>query len=249
MFFIISGEGNSDIGKSNEHPGPLVTCLEKLSEFVSDDTFCYDIISESELTARTKEITRDRKMMLLPGSKYKSRNLSHIRRLAHTLGYLAQKQKDAGALLFRDCDFTHSEISNPHEYYQDMVKSIETGFAMADGFKFGVAMVPKMRSETWLLAHYQKTPYMNSDRFEELPANDKAEHSAKAILAQFLNCSIGELYEHITPEDIDWDKIDCSSFLFFKKRFLYVLNSLSHQKAECTEADTLLSSGLDRAKP
>ena len=90
---------------------------------------------------------------------------------------------------------------------------------------------------------------MNSDRFEELPANDKAEHSAKAILAQFLNCSVGELYEHITPEDIDWDKIDCSSFLFFKKRFLYVLNSLSHQKAECTEADTLLSSGLGRAKP
>lgn len=242
MYFIISGEGNSDIGKSTEHPGPLVVCLEKLTDFLVDDIFSYDIISESDLTTRAKDIAAERKRMLLPGYKHKNRHLLHIRRLAHALGSMASHEEDTGALLFRDCDFTNSEIGNPHEFYQDMVKCIETGFSMADDFKYGVAMVPKMRSETWLLAHYQKTPYQDSNRFEDLPANDRAEHSAKAMLAKFLNCSIGELYDLIDPNDIIWERIDCSSFLFFKKRFQYVLQSLKHFRADDREDDTLLSS-------
>ena len=217
MYFLLLGEGASDLGYSTNNPGPLVTALERLADEVSSETFVYDYVQKSQLQTTIKEHSSPREITLR-GNKRKHPFLISILKYAMGLGYIASETDNCGVVFFHDCDYTHSEVNDPDNYYRQLVMCMESGFAQAQSHS-GVAMVPKPRSESWFLCHYQETPYHNCERFEDLPANDAADGSGKKLLAQHFKCSEKEIYQHVDPRVIDWGKIDAPSFLFFKKRF------------------------------
>ena len=239
MYFVLTGEGNSDLGYSEEHPGVLVRLLEKLANNISDEDFGYEFASRNDLTAEMPKDSDSSRKMLLRGNRRKYEFLITVQRQAEALARIALTLDNTGAVFFHDCDFTHSEVNNPDEYYRQVVCSMEQGFQSVD-YRNGVPMVPKPRSESWLLCHYQDTPYENCARFEDLPANDRAENSGKKLLARFFNCRKSQIYEHIDIEEIDWDKIDAPSFVFFKNRFQHVVERLIGKSPSMSEPETIM---------
>ncbi|SMG22097.1 hypothetical protein SAMN06275492_1082 [Dethiosulfovibrio salsuginis] len=157
--------------------------------------------------------------MFLPGVK--GRNI-YFQRNAFLLGRYALKKKeeDQGqsvvAILFRDCDGTRS---SPRSEWDDKRNSIVYGFEKA-GLRTGVAMVPKTKSECWLLCAVQEDSYRDCGRFEELSGNDSSEKGApKKVLQK----TLGEegtselLRDLIHNGTIDPIRIDMPSFNVFKK--------------------------------
>ena len=239
MYFLVYGEGNSDIGFQGNNPGPLICALEKLAETVSEEVFSFDYVSRSELGDIAKSIPKDNKSMRIRGKMNSQPGIILVRRQAQALAIKAKAITDTGVVLFHDCDYS-AKIKNGQRYYEEMVKAAQDGFKQAV-FSNGVPMIPNPRSESWLLCHYQEEPYKNGNYFENLPANDSASGSGKNLLAQFFNCKISEVYRlHIQGEDIDWNRIAAPSFLFFKKRFLHVIQRITHQNITIPEAETLM---------
>lgn len=246
--FLVCGEGPSDVGYDDKNPGILMKALETLGETVISptDTLGFHILSRLEL-ARSKSRTKG---MVLRGGKNASgenKALAALRQQARILGELAQEReekdhRETGAVLFHDCDFTQRDNTKAEKAYQDTVSSIERGFASAKNFRNGVAMVPCTRSECWLLAHYQNTPYQNSQRFEKNPpGNDASPNSPKKLLANFLKCPVNDIYSTVDAEAVQWEKIDSPSFRFFRKRYRHVLQRMLHLPTDDPEEETLIS--------
>ena len=106
---------------------------------------------------------------------------------ARTLARIAKElvtssNENVGAVLFRDADGTNSGDRSQRD---DKVKSMVTGFQTED-FDFGVPMVPKPKSEAWLMCALQGHPYQNCERLEEMSGNDDSPRSAKKQLAAAL---------------------------------------------------------------
>lgn len=239
MFFYVSGEGSSDVGVDSEHPGPLMDALRTLAETVSDEEFSFEIVSRLKLSNKVKSMSKNCKAMLYRGEKRKDPGTIEKQREALTLAIIARDtENDAGAVLFRDCDYPNKE--NGERYYREMVLAVQLGFAMASSFRHGVPMIPKPRSESWFLCRYQKIPYMTGKYFEDVPANDTATGSGKNLLASFFNCKVNEIYKHIHVNEIEWQRIKAPSFLFFKKRFIHVVEGLTHKPFSVPEEDTLM---------
>lgn len=239
MYFVLTGEGNSDLGYSEEHPGFLIELLEKLASAVSGEAFGYEFASRSDLAAKMPKDSDSSRPILLRGNKRKYPYLITIQRTAEALGRIASELENTGAVFFHDCDYTQSEVDDADKYYRQLVTCMEQGFEFAN-YSNGVPMVPKPRSESWLLCHYQATPYENCARFEKLPANDRAENSGKKLLERFFNCRESQIYEHIDIEEIDWDKIDAPSFVFFKNRFQHVVERLTRKSPSMPESETIM---------
>ena len=66
MYFLLTGEGNSDMGYSEENPGFLVDLLEKLAEEETSgtDVFVYNFVSRTELAAAAEHSDSPKKMFL-----------------------------------------------------------------------------------------------------------------------------------------------------------------------------------------
>ena len=245
MHFLLMGEGASDLGSEN-NPGPLIVPLERLARDITgkeEEGFPYGYVRKTQVENAAKSFEREqsRKKILLRGKKRKFATLASFERMATGLGLVALSSgKNTGAVFFHDCDYTRSEVSPSDKYYEQLVCSIERGFEQAR-FQCGVPMVPKPRSESWFLCHYQKHPYRNCRRFEDLPANDAARNSGKKKLAEFLGCPENQIYQKIEPEKVDWSRIDAPSFLFFKKRFQHVVERLTNRPFTYPEQETLMS--------
>ena len=250
MLFLLLGEGSSDLGKNIDSPGPLLEPVKRIAGQITDESFEYDYVGKSELkdSAPVKNASR-RRSLLLRGNKRKLPGLVSVWRTAEALGAKAKSLGDCGAIYFSDCDYTNREVNNPEMYYDDLVKSMEHGFYSVHGYKFGVPMVPRTRSESWFLCHYQESPYENCDRFELLPANDDAPTSGKKLLGLFFGCAptVAEIYKHINSEEVDWLSLRVPSFVFFKNRFCHVVERILHIATTMQEPDTLKSDDLKTA--
>lgn len=247
MFFLLLGEGGSDLGKSIDAPGPLLEPVQRIVKQMTDESFDYDYVEKAELSdyAPVKKSSR-RRSMLLRGNKRKYSGLVSVWRTAEALGVKAKSLGECGAIYFSDCDYTNREVNNPEMYYEDLIRSMEHGFYSVEGYKLGVPMVPRTRSESWFLCHYQEHPYENCDRFELLPANDEAPTSGKKLLGQFFGCapSVPEIYSRIKSEEVNWSNLNIPSFVFFKNRFIHVLERILHIATTLPEPDTLMSEDL-----
>ena len=100
---------------------------------------------------------------------------------------------------------------------------------MLDGFdeeKFskGVPMIPKPKSEAWLICALKKNAYQNCHALENRSGNDNSPRSLKDELAKLLG-------ERATPDllcekvrtKVDIDKIKMPSFQSFRDRFEQVI--------------------------
>ena len=157
----------------------------------------------------------------LPGKK-KPVETGYFFKNARGLARLAKDRSacdncPVGAVLFRDNDGT---VASRRSLWDDKVKSIEAGFA-AEDFALGVPMVPKPKSEAWLLCAVQGVQYQNCARFEDLSGNDASPNSAKGKLEKALSArgrSYADVCDMVEKGEIGPQQIQMPSFDFFRER-------------------------------
>lgn len=233
MLFLLSGEGPSDMGSCSSgenfcdlenggfRPGPMALFVDKLADVILNysplENCIMAYVSEKGLGG-LKE--KNGKKMSLAGLKIGKGNVYFLKN-AFLLGTYALEKKDQDqsvvAILFRDCDGTRSSSRSE---WDEKRKSIVCGFERA-GLSTGVAMVPKTKSECWLLCAVQKGQhYRDCARFEELSGNDSSEKWApKKVLQEALGEEVTSelLRDLIHNGTIDPTRIDMPSFNAFRE--------------------------------
>ncbi len=237
MFFLLSGEGVTDIGAGNGNApicesedfliGPMAMIVAQIVEAQQDysilDGAC-GFVSEKRLTQRAGELKAVKKELRLPGKKqaketrYFFNNARIISRIAKEKA--AALDDEVVAVLFRDADGT---ASAGRGLWVEKRQSMLDGFDEED-FDKGVTMIPKPKSEAWLLCALKKRPYQGCDALEARSGNDNSPNSLKKELAKLLD-------DEVTPEVLckqvekafDIDKIKMPSFVAFRERLEEVI--------------------------
>lgn len=194
MIVVLSGEGRSDLGacrNAQGHcsgdtfaPGPMTMLVDQeiASHFdyspleLAPETYLY--VSETWLSERKKN---SRKMSLTGQKRGQETGYFYIN--AWMLGEAAkdfeQLHNDiAIAVLFRDSDGTHTAGASE---WSAKWQSMHSGFQRAGLGARGVPMLPKPKSEAWLLCAVANG-YQDCEKLEGLPGNDSSPHSAKEQL-------------------------------------------------------------------
>jgi hypothetical protein len=204
MIVVLSGEGPSDFGSCVNGQGECqiddfshgpMTCFvdSELSALLGFSLLevtpeRYIFVSKPELIRLTAAKRQNRSSMSLVGKKRPETETGYFYLNALILGdraaELAAEHRDPAviAVLFRDSDGTRSAEAS---LWQDKVKSIRDGFQHSAIGESGVAMVPKPKSESWMLC-VLRDDYQHCARLEELSGNDNAENSAKRQLDEVL---------------------------------------------------------------
>jgi len=163
--------------------------------------------------------------MLLPGRK-REKETTYYFNNARALSRIAREQEaqlrdEVVAVLFRDADGTASAGRGTWEAKRT---SMEYGFA-EERFSRGVPMIPKPKSEAWLLCALKEDPYLNCEALEDRSGNDASPNSLKADLEKVL----GErptaeiLCQKLRDRVVDIDRICMPSFKAFRERLERVL--------------------------
>lgn len=243
MILILSGEGPGDLGGMvtvagpgggpQFRPGPMAWIVDKLFESLFGyaplsfpDRVQY--IPEEELGREAMGRSRGRNVALTGKKRGKETGFFHVN--AWALGTIAQRwttqaESPVLAVLFRDCDGTRTQPNN----WQAKWDSMMTGFARAS-FAHGVPMLPRPKSEAWLLcAFLQGASHQNCVGMEELSGNDDSPNSAKKKLAAALGGKSGtpDLLARLEQIGPDMKRLcQMPSFESFYIRLNEVLQSL-----------------------
>lgn len=211
MKILLSGEGPTDLGACTNAQGrcsgadlrigPMAVLLsQRMAGRLRFDVIDYpdtlDLITETALCDYAKTHATGR---LRPArSQKQAAETGYYRANAQALGHLASSiERETNlpvlAVLFRDSDGTRS---SPATLWEDKWHSIRNGFASA-GFVGGVPMLPKPKSEAWVIAAASPALH-NCAPLEALPGNDRSPNSAK----QRLDATMGR---HLSGEELaDW---------------------------------------------
>ena len=239
MYLLLSGEGASDIGvcsptaSSCDRPafkeGPMAVMVDQLVEDCQGyemshfDTDRVSFVSEAFL-AENKQRPK-RKAMLLKGKKRSAETryfFENARALAKAAKIKSEEVDDqVVAILFRDSDGT---ASAGRGHWQDKHNSILEGFR-AEEYKFGVAMIPKPKSEAWLLCATKQNKYLHCASLEDESGNDKGRNPLKDQLSESLGGSseIATLNQLLRDKEIDVGQIDMPSLNVFKTNLAEVV--------------------------
>ncbi len=200
MYFLFSGEGATDLGVGR--PGPLVAegedylygpmtlftdrIIESRHGYSPLEFLCCGYISERNLAARGRELKAVKKSARLPGPK-RPIETRYFFNTARLLARFAREKRverndDVVAVLFRDADGT---ASAQRGLWQDKRRSMLDGFA-EEGFARGVPMIPKPKSEAWIICALKAEPYVGCGPLEDRSGNDNSPDSLKRELEQML---------------------------------------------------------------
>ena len=232
MFLLLSGEGPTDIGTSNEAVGPMSKFVDRWisrrSEYSLLESSAYRIISENELTSRTKQLKprsrRGKKAPIETAYYYKN-----ARALARILHEESQSQnwdiKEMIPVLFRDTDNT---ASSGRGEWKNKWDSIINGF-LAEKVETGVPMVPKPKSEAWLICAL-RNKYQHCAALENESGNDRSPNNLKKQLEEHLGepATRNLINDKVDQGKIDINRIkDMPSLNKFKERLDKVLDGLN----------------------
>jgi hypothetical protein len=235
MILVVSGEGPSDIGRcENGHgecsgkefvAGPMAIIIDKLVEPIANYSLlragAIEFISESCLAGHAKKLPK-RKLAISIGKRRKFETAYHFKN-ARALAFEAKKRAakvhcPVGAVLFRDADGTRSTEKG---LFEAKWNSMVAGFE-AEDFDHGIPMVPKPKSEAWLLCALKAQPYQHCAGLENsLSGNDNNPNPAKQQLANVLiqkGKTVGDLADMVEDETISTSRIDMPSFNRFRRR-------------------------------
>ena len=225
MILVLSGEGKTDLGELvfgtvEFKAGAMYMIIDKIIEtrdtyspyYTSKDNIKY--ISKDELSKKAKSL----KPIKLPGVDGK-KETAYFFRNARALATISKEYENSIAILFRDSDGTNSSTNSE---WQDKYDSILKGFESAD-FKQGIAMLPKPKSEAWLICAL-KNKYQNCNNLENESGNDISPKSLKKQLEVY-NLSNEQICEKIEKNEIDIEKIKMNSFEKFKSRLEEIINA------------------------
>lgn len=248
MLFVISGEGSSDLGTKGLDgtlkKGTMTLILDRLCEINCDCEPDYELLTEGDVKRLRKSNPRD----VRPRGGVSKEDTETLWLSSYCLAVYAKGKGEGVALVyFKDSDGTNT---SPRDKWERMVRAMYSGFKGAE-FKWGVAMVPRPKSEAWLLAYYQKNDgvhqaYDQCERFEEMSGNDGSPMSCKSLLKNFCACD-DDVYANVITKDavetIDWCRVNMPSFTTFKKRFENVLAGLNgrpYPHADCPYTEGFL---------
>lgn len=240
MRLILSGEGKKDMGHKvptesgwEFRPGPMARIVDRLLEIhsrvgyslldlQSQGTETVRFVDETELAQCTKPGPTK-----LAGLKYGKGN-AFFTRNAQVLGLLAiedyeKSKQPIMAVLFRDADPT---CSSSREEWKNKFNSMLRGFDLA-GFNAGVPMVPRPKSEAWLLCGLKYPSNAGCDKLEEASGNDDSPKSLKKQLVAVIghDPSAEEQTEWITSRRIDPASISMPSFTAFRDALELAINN------------------------
>lgn len=232
MRLLFSGEGPTDLGLERLAaggmefvPGPMAWVVDKLLEHHhtgyslleahQNGADCVKHVHETELAALGKPGSR-----LFPGVKF-GKGSAFFTRNAQVLGLLAKQTSEREeqpvlAVLFRDGDGVRA---TPSGEWQEKVDSMHRGFAMVE-CDTGVPMVPRPKSEAWLLCALRPPGYANCALLEDASGNDASPNSLKKQLAALsggTDPSADEQAGWVVTGAVDPLRIDMPSFNAFKQ--------------------------------
>ncbi len=232
MLVVLSGEGPSDLGRCDGsvfHPGPMAWMIDKLAEdrlgFSLVDTECIRLISKQELAQTSKGL----QPIKLPGKKSKKETgfyFRNARALAKKAREYLMEDSAIIAVLFRDADGT---ASSGRGEWSDKYQSMINGFR-AERFDTGVPMIPKPKSEAWLLCALRRLPYENCGTLEQRSGNDDSPQSLKAELNVLLegNDSAAAQAELVHTGRVDCFRIGMPSYQAFREALENTLEKVIH---------------------
>lgn len=246
MIVVCSGEGVSDLGACTNQLGvcrddsykfgPLAVIVDNIIEDAlgyspkNAHESAYRYYSETFLTNRLAERKRERRGFVLAGRKH-GVETGLFYSNAWMLGEIAKELEDiendnAIAILFRDTDGASNAT---RELWINKHTSICEGFKRAD-FHRGIPMVPRPKSEAWLLCAIKKQPYQHCTVLEDLPGNDRSPKAVKGQLAKALNnnATADHLLDWLENNRLKTDKLAAQmpSFLAFHQRMREALDML-----------------------
>ena len=228
MFLLLSGEGASDIGTQNDEIGPMT----KFIDHWVKRRIGYSLIELSYYTIKTEtEVGVVAKEHIKPLSRKGKKQPSETRyfyNYAKALAIIAKRIENnehglsVVSALFRDAD----KPSYRGEW-ENKWKSMLSGFE-SEEFLNGVPMIPKPKSEAWILcALWNK--YQNCKKIENESGNDDSPNSLKRQLEECLGekATRSFLNDQIDEGNLDIEKIvDMPSLTAFKDRLDEVLDSI-----------------------
>jgi len=206
-------------------PGPMARIVDRLLE--AHPRVGYSLLDTQSSGGDTVRFVDEAELakcaksgpMKLAGIKY-GKETGLFARNAQILGLLAKTDRDASklpvvAVLFRDADSTRT---SSRQEWQNKFSSMLRGFALAE-FDAGVPMVPRPKSEAWLLCGLKEFPDAGCDGLEDAPGNDNSPNSLKSQLAELIGHepSAEEQAEWITSGRINPASISMPSFEEFRK--------------------------------
>ena len=234
MRLIVSGEGPSDIGACSNaqgrcsdddfSPGPMMIWLQRLWAALLN----YELLTIPEAVIFVSETALNQaskqgggRMQRFRGrSKAAETNMYYSN--AKQLGLMAKALETPDgpplmAVLLRDTDGTRSA---PGQLWNTKWQSMLDGFKDAD-FEFGVPMVPKPKSEAWLLSTTRQTNHSH-EAVENITGNDNSPNSAKSQIEQAFGGyqSAAQLAEWCQDHPQFWEQLQTMpSFKAFFDRF------------------------------
>jgi len=237
MFFLLSGEGVTDIGAGKKDTplcqgedfvrGPMAVIVDQIVQarhsYSILDGAC-GFVPEKHLTQRARELKAAKKELRLPGKK-RTRETRYFFNNARVLSRMAKEkaaelEDDVVAVLFRDADGT---ASAGRGMWNDKRQSMLDGFD-EEAFSKGVPMIPKPKSEAWLICALRKHAYQNCHALEERSGNDNSPNSLKGELAKILGTPITPvLLCDKVRTTFDIDRITMPSFRAFRQRLEEVI--------------------------
>lgn len=196
MIVVLSGEGPTDLGQcSNAQDfcgdgdfqiGPLAVLLDqmlmsRLNYSLRSIPGGYRYVSEGALVERARARKNSSSKFSLVGKK-RDRETGYFYINAWMLADIALQVEiecndKVVAVLFRDCDGTRSSCAG---LWASKWESMENGFCRAS-FSKGVPMLPKPKSEAWLLCAAQPL-VQDCSGLEDISGNDASPNSAKSQL-------------------------------------------------------------------
>jgi hypothetical protein len=239
MYFLFSGEGATDLGEGvpgaeiaeggHFHHGPMAVMADQIVEnrqgYSPLETGHHGYVSEYELTARAAELKAVKKSVRLPGPKqpketrYFFNNARVLARIAKAKATLLKDE--VVAVLFRDSDGT---ASAGRGLWQEKRESMLHGFE-EEGFSKGVPMIPKPKSEAWLLCALRKNPYQDCEALENRSGNDNSPNSLKSELEELLGAAPTRegLRDMVQNRIVDVERLRMPSFDAFRARLEEVI--------------------------
>jgi len=233
MKFLLAGEGSSDLGAllpdETLRKGAMTFLVDAIAKKNYDAIPEYSLVTESQLKTLKKQ---DRRNTMGRSTEHKP--FEEVFLSAQYLGKHSKTvfpdEEYAGVVFFKDSDGTNTA---PRRLWESIVKAMQAGFK-SSGNNYGVPMVPRPKSEAWLMGYYQKKlpgqqEYNHCERFEDMPGNDDSPNALKMQLKTALHTT-GDVYDLIGKDEInaiDWERVDMPSLNLFRKRLENVLAAMN----------------------
>lgn len=237
MFILFSDEGITDLGVGKTDApvcqgddyfaGPIAIMADRVLElslgYSALEIGSCGYVSEHQLSNRAVELKAAKKALGLPGKK-RGKETRYFFNNARALSRIAKehevKYKDVVvAVLCRDADGT---ASAGRGLWSEKHQSMLDGFK-EENYSRGVPMIPKPKSEAWLICAMKKTAYQNCGKLEARSGND---HSPRPLKAEFEKILGGKVTPQLLVDKaraIEIGRINMSSFRSFRERFEEVL--------------------------